>query len=1137
MAVASSGSTRPQEVSLERRLVSVLFADLVGFTARSESQDPEAVREFLTRYFEAAGQVIDRYGGTIEKFIGDAVMAVWGTPLSHEDDGERAVRAALDLVDAVRALGAPGAGFPTADHSAAPGPAASSPVELRAGVMTGDAAVTVGATGQGMVAGDLVNSCSRLQAAAAPGTVLVDEPTMRAAEQVIAFEPAGDQSLRGKALPVPAWRALRVVAERGGLRRSEALEAPFVGREEELRLLKDQLHATGREGRSRLVTILGGAGMGKSRLVWEFLKYVDGVSEDIFWHQGRSPAYGEGIAYWALGEMVRRRAAITEAEGDASARQKLATTVAEFVPDETERRWIEPRLAALLGLEEAPAGDREELFAAWRTFFERIADKGTTVLVFEDLHWADQGLLDFIESLLEWSRLRPILVVGLARPELVERRPDWASSGRASITLHLEPVSYDGISEMLLGLAPGIPQATARQIADRAEGVPLYAVETVRMLLDDGRLVRDGERFRMVDAEAPLAVPQSLHALIAARLDSLEIDDRALLQDASVLGKTFSTAALSAVSGRDEPDIETRLRQLMRKELVELDADPRSPEYGQHGFVHGLFREIAYGTLSKRDRRDRHLAAARFFEAEGDEELAGVLASHFLAAWSAFPEGEAGEAMAAQARVALRAAADRAISLHANVAALGYLEQALSVTRDPAEQAALNLQASEPAEASQSLDVAEQYVRKALAWYQEQGDPVGTNHAIVRLAQVLLPASRVDEVTQLVSAALANTTESTEDRAVAQLYNQLARAYCFASRGSDAFAACERGLAIAERLGAELEIAELFITKSWSADLIGRGREAAVLAAGGLEFGIRVGNNLTVLRARMNLSNWQMTDDPRRGMETADIGIELGKRVGHHGWAASITGNRNTCALLCGEWSSIPEVVNELDNDDLGESTKLALAGPAATVEAFRGAPGRWTSRLDEVRASATASQSTQDREGILSYSVYQAFAAGDLAEAVRLGREVGSVPGSTGEGFVALSMATRAALWLGERDQAAALVAAVAARGDTGSWLSANRRASRSFLLALDGDGTMAAAGLREVLETFRRLRLNLEIGLVLTDLRAVTGADHPDAPAMEVEARAIFESLGAIHLLERLAAVVEGSSPPMAVASGANR
>jgi len=1127
LAVRSSGGTPAANLPLERRLVSVLFADLVGFTARSESQDPEAVREFLTRYFDAASQVIASYGGTVEKFIGDAVMAVWGTPVAHEDDAERAVRAALDLVDAVRALGAPSAAGPGA--TAAP----ADVVELRAGVMTGDAAVAVGATGQGMVAGDLVNACSRLQAAAAPGTVLVDETTLRAANRAIAFEPAGDQILRGKTLPVPAWRALRVVAERGGLGRSETLEAPFVGREEELRLLKDQLHATGREGRSRLVTILGGAGMGKSRLVWEFLKYVDGVTETIFWHQGRSPAYGEGIAYWALGEMVRRRATITEAEDDATARTKLAASVAEFVPDETERRWIEPRLAALLGLEEAPAGDREELFAAWRTFFERIADQGTTVLVFEDLHWADQALLDFIESLLEWSRLRPILVIGLARPELVERRPGWISSSRASITLHLEPVSWDGISEMLLGLAPGIPQATARQIADRAEGVPLYAVETVRMLLDDGRLVRDGERFRMVDPEAPLAVPQSLHALIAARLDSLEPEDRALLQDASVLGKTFSVTALSAVSGRDPADIEARLRQLVHKELVQLEADPRSPEYGQHGFVHGLFREIAYSTLSKRDRRERHLAAARFFEAQGDEELAGVLASHFLDAYKAAPDGPEGEAVGGQARIALKAAADRALSLHANVAALGYIEQALSVTTDPGDRAALSLQAAEPAEASQGLDAAERYIRPALEWYQSQGDSGAINYATVRLAQVLLQNSRIDEVMPLVNAALASSTEDTEDRVVAQLYNQLARAFCFESNATDAFAACEHGLAIAERLGAETETAELFITKSWAVDMLGRGREAAVLAAGGLEFGTRVGNNITVLRARMNLSNWQMTDDPRRGMETADAGIELALRVGHHSWAARIVGNRNSCALLCGDLSSILESASALDYEHLDHGTKLGLAGAAATVEAIRGTPGRWTERLAESRTSALASQSSQEREGIRSFLILHAFGEGNLAEATQLGVE-STQEASSGEAIIALSFATRTALWLGSSTEAVFMLDRQKNRGDTGGWLAASRRASRAGLLALDGDTAGAAAGFREALESFRKLRLTMEIGITLMDLRGVIGADDSEAAAIEGEARAIFESLGAIHLLERLESVIHGRGAATPVATG---
>ncbi len=294
-AAVSTGATGPTPPATERRLVSVLFADLVGFTSRSETEDPESTREFLTAYFERASEVISRYGGTVEKFIGDAVMAIWGAPTAHEDDAERAVRAALDLVSLAGALG----------------PA----TQLRAAVMTGEAAVTPGAEGQGLVAGDLVNTSSRLQAVASPGAVLVDETTMMAAGRAITFDPVGELTLKGRNEPVRAWRALQVVAERGGIGRRDLLEPPFVGRDEELRFLKDSVHAVGREGRSRLVTVVGQPGFGKSRLAWELRKYIDGLTETVYWHEGESPAYGEGVAYWALGEMVRSRCRIEPQDG------------------------------------------------------------------------------------------------------------------------------------------------------------------------------------------------------------------------------------------------------------------------------------------------------------------------------------------------------------------------------------------------------------------------------------------------------------------------------------------------------------------------------------------------------------------------------------------------------------------------------------------------------------------------------------------------------------------------------------------------------------------------------------------------------------------------------------------------------
>ncbi len=367
----------------ERRLVSVLFADLVGFTTLSESRDAEEVRELLSGYFEHCRKLIGRYGGTVEKFIGDAVMAVWGTPLAYEDDAERAVRAALELVQAVTDLGAQ-VGAPD--------------LRARAGVLTGEAAVTLGAEGQGMVAGDLVNTASRIQSESEPGTVLVGEETRTATEAAVHYEDAGEHTLKGKAEPVRLWRAVRVVAGARGALRSSGLEAPFVGRDRELRLVKDLFHATAEDRKANLVSVLGMGGIGKTRLSWEFEKYVEGLAIASLWHRGRCLSYGEGVAYWALADMVKMRCRIAEEDDTRSALAKLRATIEEFVEDPEERRWVEPRLAHLLG----------------------------------HMQWADDGLLDFIEYLLEWSRSLPLFMMALARPELDEQRPSWGAVTRAS---------------------------------------------------------------------------------------------------------------------------------------------------------------------------------------------------------------------------------------------------------------------------------------------------------------------------------------------------------------------------------------------------------------------------------------------------------------------------------------------------------------------------------------------------------------------------------------------------------------------------------------------------------------------------------------------------------------------------------
>ena len=620
---------------------------------------------------------------------------------------------------------------------------------IRAGVLTGPAAVNVGAEGQGMVTGDMVNTASRLQSVAAPGTVLVGEATRIAAEPAVEFAPAGEQELKGKPAPVPAWRAVRVVGERGGARRPDALEPPFVGRTDELRFLKEQFHATGREQRARLVSLVGQAGIGKSRLAWELEKYLDGVVEQVWWHRGRSPSYGEGVTFWALGEMIRRRANLTERDDEEATRAAIAAMVEEHITDETERAWIEPRMLVLLGIGETPAGGRNELFAAWRTFFERLAETGTVAFVVEDLQWSDDGLLDFLEHLLDWGRSSPIFVLTLARPELLERRPGWGTDRRGAMAMRLDPLTDAAMRELLDGIAPDLPAKVVARILERADGLPLYAVETIRMMVATGRLAQEGGRVvmtsRTLDPDEPgaLEVPPTLHALVAARLDRLSATDRSILQDAAVLGQTFTVEALAALSGETADALEPRLDTLVRQEVLTVETDPRAPTRGQHAFVQALVREVAYGTLSKRDRRARHLTAARHLESLGDEELAGVVASHFVAAYRAAPDGPAGEAVAAQARVSLLATADRAEALGALGQAIDALTSALEVTRDPSDHARLEERIGTLQGYRSRYDEGHRSLAAAVEAYTALDDQVGVIRAIGRHIQLYLSSAQI----------------------------------------------------------------------------------------------------------------------------------------------------------------------------------------------------------------------------------------------------------------------------------------------------------------------------------------------------------------------------------------------------------
>jgi class 3 adenylate cyclase/tetratricopeptide (TPR) repeat protein len=882
----------------ERRLVSVLFADLVGFTSLSESRDAEEVREMLSRYFDTSRQVIARYGGTIEKFIGDAVMAVWGTPVTREDDAERAVRAALELTTSVADLGTE-----LGVHE----------LRARAGVLTGEAAVTLGAEGQGMVAGDLVNTASRIQSTAEPGQVLVGDATYGATQAAVAYEDAGVHELKGKAEPVQLWRALRVVAGARGALRSQGIEAPFVGRDRELRQLKDLFHATWEEGKAHLLSVTGVAGIGKSRLGWEFFKYIDGLADTVYWHRGRCLPYGDGVAFWALAEMVRMRARIAEEEDPDSAMAKLREVVEAHIPEEDERQWILSRLAHLLGLEDqvpragTSSQDAQDLFAAWRRFFERLTETYPVAMVFEDIQWADMALLDFVEYLLDWSKNHPLFVVTLARPELSDRRPTWGAARRNATSLFLEPLTEDAVDRMILGLVPGLPDTTRDAIRERAEGVPLYAVETVRMLLDRGLLRQEGSRYVPTGPIEELAVPESLHALIAARLDGLPELERRVVQEASVLGKTFTRGGLAALTGVEPGDLDPVLTSLVRKEMFGVQQDPRSPEHGQYGFLQSLARKVAYDTMSKHDRKARHLAVARYLEESwgaDDDEIVQVVASHYLDAFQAAPEAADAAEIKSKARETLVRAARRGQSLAAHDEAGRYFVRAAELTDHPAARARLLESAGEEIYLAGRPQEAADHFQRAIDLFEAESE----THAAARVSGRLgivewWDFHRIDEAVERVEAAFAQLSGEVHDPDVAFLAAEAARLHYFRGEAALAFERAEFALRAAEWLGLPEVLSQAMNTKALTYFNEGRLEEGRGLLLRALDIAIQHDLPAATVRAYTNLSVVVFVrDDYEESERIQREAIAVADRYGMRGYRWFLAGHLMTTLWKVGRW-------------------------------------------------------------------------------------------------------------------------------------------------------------------------------------------------------------------------------------------
>jgi class 3 adenylate cyclase/tetratricopeptide (TPR) repeat protein len=1087
----------------ERRLVSVLFADLVGFTTLSESRDSEEVRELLSRYFDTCRRLIELYGGTVEKFIGDAVMAVWGTPTATEDDAERAVRAALDLVAAVSALG---------DEVGAPELAA------RAGVLTGEAAVTLGAEGQGMVAGDLVNTAARIQSSAEPGTVFVGDATRRSTEQTIVYEDAGTFELKGKEGLTPLWRARRVVAGLRGSLKSQGLEAPFVGRGREFRQMKDQFHACADERKAHLLSVTGIAGIGKSRLGWEFYKYFDGIADTVYWHRGRCLSYGEGVAYWALADMVRMRCRISEDEEPGSAQSKLRATLHEHILDPEEREFLEPRLAHLLGLAEHQTRDQHDLFAAWRVFFERLADGYPTVLLFEDMQWADASLLDFVEYLLDWSRNHPIFVVTLARPELLERRPTWGAGQRSFTSMYLEPLSQQAMEELLAGLVPGLPSEVRDRILVRAEGIPLYAVETVRMLLDRRLLVQDGAAYVLTGTVETLEVPETLHALIAARLDGVSAEERKLLQDAAVLGKTFTKDAVAALAG-SELEVDTLLAALVRKEILGVQSDPRSPEHGQYGFLQDLVRHVAYETLSKRERRARHLAAAEYLRtafAEDEDEVVEVIASHYLAANEAAPDADDAAEIRSRAQAMLARAGQRAESLAAAAEARRYYEQAAELTEEQSTKAALIAKAGEMAARAADPDGASRLLEESINLYEAEGDTHSAARVSTRLARIERFTGRLDDALARLERAFDVISADEPDEDLALLAAWLANAYWTAGDLERAEERAELALDIAEAQGYTEVIVIALGARATVAHSRGHRQEGLALLKHELALALEHGLTEEASGSYFILSDASFhLDRYEDALAYQDEALTLIRKVGNRPYEWSILAERTYALFMTGRWDEALGLLDDLTEEQArsGGMFLSLLSGPL-DIHVHRGDLAE-AKKLYSLFSNLEGSSDVQERACFFGATAVLRGGENRHRDALAAGREV--LAGvqtlvishqAVEQGLVA---ALEAAVALDERAAAEELMENIASipPGRRPAFLDAHMQRFRGRLDADPVGLEAAAARFREIGIPFWRAVALLEHGELTGDERSLA------------EAREIFEGLRAAPWLERLVAL----------------
>jgi class 3 adenylate cyclase/tetratricopeptide (TPR) repeat protein len=1106
----------------ERKIVSILFVDLVGFTAMSERIDPEDVRARLRRYYARSKQEIERFGGTVEKFIGDAVMAAFGAPVAHEDDAERAVRAGLRVLEAIEEL-----------NQAEPGLALSA----RAGVNTGEAVVALRsrpAEGAGFVTGDVVNTAARLQQVAPVGALVVGRQTFEATKRVVDYEALEPIPVKGKAEPLWMWRA-----KRPRLRTDTGLDdgdrVPFIGRQHELALLEQMFARAVRESSVQLVTLTGEPGAGKSRLVRQFHAVLGERAGAFAWRTGRCLPYGEEITFWALGQVVKAEAGVLDSDNAQEVSHKLAASVQEVVAEASELDWFQARLAPLVGAGAAGAPvavERSQSFVAWSRFLEAIASKKPLILVFEDLHWADDPFLEFVEHLVDWSTGVPLLVVCTARPELFDRRPVWGGGKRNSAASALSPLTPEETSRLIAALLPQavLPPKTRETLLEQAGGNPLYAEEFARMLRDRAVLERPGTAGG-ITAGIEIPVPETIQALIAARLDTLAPERKSVLHAAAVVGNVFWAGAVASVSGAAEGTVEDVLHELAAKEFVRrIRATSRQGE-AEYSFWHVLVRDVAYRQIPRAARAAKHRAAAKWIERTAGERVADraeLLAHHYGQALELVRAagGDTAE-LEQQTTRFLMIAGERALSLDVGRAESYYRRALRLLVQGEPQRVKVLAKLAEAAALAGRQPEAEAGYAEAVAGLQVHGDHVAAGEALVKLAALVRDRGEAVRARSLLAEAVDLLERAPPGPELVLAYTHLARYYHFAWPAELCAEWAERAIATAAKLGAEALAVRARVYRGFTrfelGDLGGLDDLKEALRIG---LGLGLSDDTAGTYIALGDTVW-WTEGPAAGLEVYRAGIEFTERRGMTYYAMYLKGESVWPLFELGEWDAVLRVAGEiLDWDPLSYQALLALPYKSH-VHACRGQLADAAALRDVFLPRARESSDPQVLIPALATSAVIDLSRGAPSAAVSLLAE--------------LEVATRdRPLRRAQHLPDALRVCAAAGATNLGDRLlerldvSAVRQvnavhAARAVLAEAQGQRELSLRLYEESADRWARYGFVLEQGQALLGAgRCLLALEHQHTAVQSLtNAQAIFESLGARPLAAECRLLLQQAAP----------